>query len=194
MKFSWFKVWRRIAGASCGLALTLSASAAEMTAFELIKEGHRYVGEESKDKVNQIRSEKSVGGLTPNIWYVVYYDPDARMKAVEVKFGAGKKMDVQRPFRLFERAGGYRAMDRAKLKIDSDEAIKIAQKDGLLENVKLTNSEMILEKWEEEPTWKIELWAEKLRDPSKTVSIGHIYINAEDGKVVRRDLKIDRID
>jgi hypothetical protein len=170
------------------------ARAAEPTAFDLIKEGNRYVGEESKDKVNQIRSEKSVGGLTPNVWYIVYYDPDAKMRAVEVKFGAGKKMDVQRPFRLFERAGGYHALDRAKLKIDSDEALKIAQKDGLLEKVKLTNSEMNLERWEENATWKIKFWAEKLREPSKTVSIGEIFINAEDGKVVKRDLKIERID
>jgi hypothetical protein len=177
-----------------GLMVAAAAHGAEMTAFELVKEGNRYVGEESKNKVNEIRSEKSVGGLTPNIWYIVYYDPDARMKAVEVKFGAGKKMDVQRPFRLFERAGSYRAMEEAKLKIDSDDALKIAQKDGLLANVKLTNSEMKLQKWEEEPTWKIEFWAEKLREPSKTVSIGEIFVNATDGKVVRRDLKIERID
>ena len=43
------------------------AGGSEMTAFELIKEGNRYVGEESKDKVVQIRSEKSVGSLTPII-------------------------------------------------------------------------------------------------------------------------------
>src|SRR5262245_8518003 len=50
-----------------------SAPAAEMTAFELAKEGNRYVGEQSKDKVVQIRSEKSVASMIPDIWYVVYY-------------------------------------------------------------------------------------------------------------------------
>src|SRR3954447_8834637 len=77
------------------------AKAAELTAFELIKEGNRYVGEEAKDKIVQIRSEKSIGTLTPNIWYIVFYDVDATFKATEVKFGAGKKMDVKRPTRLF---------------------------------------------------------------------------------------------
>ncbi|HTL17277.1 MAG TPA: hypothetical protein VL793_08570, partial [Patescibacteria group bacterium] len=47
------------------------AYADEPTAFELIKEGNRYVGEQAKDRIVQIRSEKSVGTMTPNIWYVV---------------------------------------------------------------------------------------------------------------------------
>jgi hypothetical protein len=43
----------------------------EPTAFDLIKEGSRYVGEQANDKIVQIRSEKSVGPLTPKIWFVV---------------------------------------------------------------------------------------------------------------------------
>jgi len=177
------------------MALAPTLRAAEPTALALIKEGNRYVGEESKDKVTQIRSEKSVGSLTPNVWYVVFYDPDARMKATEVKFGAGKKLDVVRPFRLLERANAFSAMDRTKVKIDSDEALKIAQKDGLLEKIKLTNSKLTLEKGEEgTPVWKVQFWAEKARDTTRTVDIGQIVMNAEDGKVLQRDLHIGRID
>ena len=54
-----------------------SLRAAEPTAFDLVKEGNRYVGEQAKDKVVQIRSEKSIGGLDPAIWYVVYRDATA---------------------------------------------------------------------------------------------------------------------
>ena len=79
------------------MALTWPVRAGEMTAFQLIKEGNRYVGEESKNQVVQIRSEKSVVGMVPNIWYVVYYDPDATFHATEVKFGAGKKMGSEAP-------------------------------------------------------------------------------------------------
>ncbi len=169
--------------------------AAEPTALALIKEGNRYVGEDSKDKVTQIRSEKSIGGLTPNIWYIVYFDPDARMKATEVKFGGGKKLDVVRPFRLFERANAYMAMDRTKVKIDSDEALKIAQKESLVQKLKLTNSKLTLEKGEEGvPVWKVQFWAEKARDTTRTVDIGQIVLSAEDGKILLRDLRIDRID
>jgi len=120
---------------------------------------------------------------------------DARMKATEVRFDGGKKSDVQRPFRLFERAGSYKnLMDRSKLKIDSNEALKIAQKDGLLDRVKLTNSKLLIERWEDMPVWKITFWAERAREASKTVDIGQIFVNAEDGKVVHRDLHINRVD
>lgn len=195
MKLTWWNGSKTLVTALVLLTLTLSLRAAEPTALELIKEGNRYVGEDSKDKVTQIRSEKSIAGLTPNIWYVVFYDPDARMKSTEVKFGNGRKLDVVRPFRLIERATGFHAMDRSKLKIDSDEALKIAQKEGLLDKIKLTNSKLTLEKGEEGfPVWKVQLWAEKMREPSKTVDIGKIVISAEDGKVLERDLHINRID
>ena len=86
-------------------------------------------------------------------------------------------------------------MDRTKVKIDSDESLRIAQKDGLLDKVKLTNSRLTLEKGEEGlPVWKIQFWAEKARDTTRTVDIGQIILNAEDGKVLRRDLHIGRID
>src|SRR5687767_2880941 len=89
--------------AGAWLASSLGAMADEPTAFDLIKEGNKYVGEHAKDKVVEIRSERSIGGLTPSIWYVVYYDHTASMKAAEVKFGGGKFMDLKRPFRLLER-------------------------------------------------------------------------------------------
>ena len=85
------------------------AHADELTAFELMKEGDRHLGEEAKGRVVQIRSEKSVGTLSPNIWYVVYYDPDATAKATEIKFAAGKKIAVKRPARIIELGGsGHR--------------------------------------------------------------------------------------
>jgi len=77
--------------------LSQIANAGEPTAFDLVKEGNRHLGEEAKGRVVQIRSEKSVGGLTPNIWFVVYYDPDATAKATEIKFAAGTKVSVKRP-------------------------------------------------------------------------------------------------
>src|SRR5262245_20922035 len=167
----------------------------DATAFQLIKEGNRHVGEDAKDKVVQIRSEKSLGTLTPNIWYVVFYDLDATAKATEVKFGAGQKLAVKRPARVFELAGkAHLPMDREKLKIDSDKALETATKDPLLKNLKLLASRMTLERWEDAPTWKVRLWAAKLRNPNKDVDIGEVFISAETGKVLKTDLHIDRVD
>jgi hypothetical protein len=170
--------------------------AGEATAFDLIKEGNRYIGEQAKDKVVQIRSEKSIGSMEPTIWYVVYYDPTASLKAVEVKFGAGKMLDVKRPLRLLEPVtGGTNPMDREKLKIDSDEAIKTASKQPLLDHVKLTAVALKLEQSREgSPLWRVKFWAQKLRRPTDDVSIGEIHLSAVDGKVLKTDLHINRVD
>jgi hypothetical protein len=174
----------------------MATTAAEPTAFELVKEGNRHLGEEAKDRVVQIRSEKSVGGLTPNIWYVVYYDPDATAKATEVKFAAGTKVAVKRPARILEPiTGSHRELPKEKLKIDSDKAIEIARNEPLIKNLTLTNTELKLERGEEDqPVWRIKLWAAKIRKPSDTVSIGEVEISAENGKLLRNDLKPGRVD
>jgi hypothetical protein len=187
-----------------GASLPSPMRAAEATAFELIKEANRYVGEQAKDKVVQVRSEKSIGSMTPNIWFVVLYDPTATMKAQEVKFGAGKMLKVQRPFRLFEPVTkGDVPLDREKLKVDSDAALKTAQAEPLLKNLKLTASQLKLERVGEgvlgvsgpgEGAWKVRLWAAKLRDPSRDADIGEVWVSAFDGKVLKTDLNIDRVD
>jgi hypothetical protein len=186
------------------LSLALIVSAAEPSAFDLVKEANRYVGEQSKDKVVQIRSEKSVGSLTPTIWYVVFYDPTATLKSIQVKFGAGKMLDVKRPMRLLEPVtGGDAPLDKAKLKVDSDAAAKTALKEPLLQNLKVLATQLKLERVGDgvlgqsgpgEPIWKVKLWAAKLRDPGRDADIGEVWVSAEDGKVVKNDLHIGRVD
>jgi hypothetical protein len=184
------------------LAVNETEAADEPTAFQLIEAGNEHVGADARDRVVQIRSEKSVGGLTPNIWYVVYYDSDARFDATEVKFGAGKKLDVKRPMRLFEKVGGSdAALDKARLKVDSDRAIEIALKEPLLDRLTIRATELKLERAggkglgdERLPVWRVELWAEKLNNPKRQVNIGEVILSAEDGKVLEADLKISRVD
>jgi hypothetical protein len=176
-------------------ALTQVTNAAEMTAFELAKEGNRYVSDEAKDKIVQIRSDKSVNSMVPIIWYVVYFDQDAKFRATEVKFGAGKKLEVTRPMRMFERVShDYKPLETKDLKIDSDKALDIATKDPLLDKLTLKASQMWLDRGDEGPTWRVRLWAAKLKNPNSQADIGQIFISAEDGKVLRRDLHINRVD
>ncbi len=194
----------KLCAAFLAACLANIVSAAEPTAFELIKEGNRYVGEQSKDKIIQIRSEKSVGTLTPAVWYVVFYDPTATLKATEVKFGAGSMMSVKRPMRLLEPVtGGNAPLDRSKLKVDSDSAIKTALDEPLLKNLKVTATQLKLERAREavlgdagpdQPVWKLKLWAAKLKNPNKSAEIGEVWVSATDGKVVKNDLKINRVD
>src|SRR5271170_5443663 len=138
-------------------AVARVALAADPTAFELIKLGDPYVGVQSKDQVVEIRSEKSVGALTPDIWYVVYDDPDATLKAVQVKFGAGQKMDVSHPLRLLEPiTGADKVLDGTKFKVDSDKVQEIAASQPLLKNLALKAMQFTLDHGDLGPVWKVE--------------------------------------
>lgn len=177
-------------------ASVAAACADTPTALQLAREGNRYVGEQAKDKVVQIRSEKSVGDLNPNVWYVVYYDPTATFKAVEVKFGAGRMLDVKRPLRMLEPiTGGQEPLDMAKVKLDSDAAIKKAATDPLLEKLTVKATSARLERGEGGlPVWKIRIWAQKLRAPNSLADLGDIILLAEDGSVLKNNLHIHRVD
>ncbi|MBA4148600.1 MAG: hypothetical protein H0X66_10845 [Verrucomicrobia bacterium] len=193
MKMSFLKTILVAAVVAFGMAQ--SGFAKETTAYDLIKEGNKHVGEDAKGRVVEIRSEKSVGSLVPNIWYVVFYDPDATAKATEVKFGAGKKMSVKRPARILEFATGNAELDKEKMKVDSDAALETAKEEPLLKNVKLQASQMWLQRHRDYGhVWKVRFWAYKLRKPDQTTDVGHVYVSAETGKVVHNDLKINRID
>ncbi len=177
------------------MAFTRAALAGEPTALELIQTGNQYVGVQSKDKVVQIRSEKSIASLTPNIWYVVYYDPDATFKAVEVKFGAGQKMDVSHPGRFLERFTDEKLpLPVAKLKIDSDQAIKIATAQPLLKNLTLKATQLWLEHGDSGPQWRVKLWAAQLKNPNDDADIGVVIISSDDGSVIETDLHPNSVD
>jgi len=184
-----------LAIAVAAMGLSSSARADEMTAFQLVKKGNEYVGPDVRDQVVQIRSEKSVGGMFPTIWYIVYYDPDAAFRATEVKFGGGKKLEVKRPTRMIEFTNKDKdPLDRKKLNVDSDKALAIAEKDPLLDKLTLKASEMKLERSDEGPVWKIRLWAAKLRNPNDDANLGEVWVLADDGRVMKRDLHPDHVD
>lgn len=176
------------------------ASAAEPTAFDLMKKADPYVGEDARGKVVQIRSEKSIASLTPEIWYVVFYDPDATFKATEVRFAAGEKTDVKRPFRILEMVKADKIFDKSKLNTDSDAAIKIATSQPLLDNLTIKATQLWLDTNLKTdlsvtgPIWRVRLWAAKLAHPNRDVDIGDVFISCADGKVVKTDLHIDRVD
>jgi hypothetical protein len=183
---------------ACGMCRL--AVAAEPTALSLVKDANEYVGKEARDHVVQIRSDKSIGTLTPNIWYVVFYDPDATFKASEVKFEAGRKKEMKRPLRMLEYVKADKVLDREKIKVDSDEAIKIAIAEPMLKNLTLKATQLWLDLNLKPdmsvtgPIWKVRIWAAKLKNPNDNTDVGDVYVSAETGKVVQSDLHIDRVD
>jgi hypothetical protein len=126
---------------------------------------------------------------------VVYYDHDATFKTAEVKFGAGQELEVRHPLRQpFAYVNDKNLLDQKILKIDSDKAIKIAMAEPLLDKLTIRATQLWLQNIDGVPTWKVRLWAQKLRHPNDDANIGDVSIAAEDGKVVKSDLHINRVD
>lgn len=185
---------KALAAGSLLVLSTCAILAKEPTAFDLIKEGNRYVGELAKDKIVTIRSEKSVSDIIPSVWTVVFYDPATTTKATAVKFGSGKMMSVGQPVRVWAAMSGKsHELDRAKLKVDSDKALKTALKEPVLERVKVVASEMKLELYQKEPAWRVTLYAEKLKIPGKDANLGEVILSAETGEVIKNELKITKV-
>jgi hypothetical protein len=177
-----------LAGA-LGLVLARTSYAADPTAFALVTKGNEYVGVQSKDKILHIESDKSMGTLVPTVWYVDYYDPDAVMKRVEVKFGAGQELEVSHPVRPFEMpAKDEEVFDRTRLKVDSDQALKLAAAEPLLKPLTLRAAKLTLTGSDAGPVWKVELWSAKLSDPTEEANVGTVTLSAVDGNIVRADV------
>lgn len=167
-----------------------SASAAEPTVLDLVREGNRYVGEQFRDKVVLIRSEKSVATLTPQTWLLNYRNEFTSLKGIEVKFVGGKMADVDSSMR------GGRPFDLASLRFDSDKALNVVTNEPILKNLSLRATKISLERTGVNGVlaWHVQLWAARLRNPADSTSIGEILISAEDGSVLKNDLKISRVD
>src|SRR5204863_7842913 len=111
------------------------------------------------------------------------------------KFSNGKMVDVKRPLRLLQ-ATGHKSdpLPKEKLRVDSDEALKIATTQPSLENVTLKSTEMRLERGQaNEPIWKIQMWGSGPKAPEFETSLGDITISAADGKVIEADLKPEKV-
>ncbi len=170
------------------------AMAALPTAFVLMKAGDQYVGVQSKGRIVQIRSDKSVDGLTPQVWYVVYYDPDAIFKATQVRFDSGQETEVTRPGRLLEMASDeHKPFDMNLLKMDSDRAIQIATSQPYLNTLTLTATKLTLDHGELGPVWHVEIWATRGRSTNPSVDLGEVILSATDGSVIENDLHPNRV-
>jgi len=175
------------------LALPLAAAgqglpATNLTAFALVKEGDHFIAPQAKDKITQIHSEKSVGSLVPDVWYVDYYDSTTAFKVTEVKFVGSKVTEIKQPKHLLDAFNGTKLLEWRKLKIDSDRALAIALKQPLLKTTELKAAQLWLERTVVGSSWRIRFWTERLGRPGQTVDIGELYVSSKNGEVLKNAL------
>jgi hypothetical protein len=107
-------------------------------------------------------------------------------------------MEVKRPIRLLEPiTKADEPLSPGKLKIDSDKALAIAKQEPLLGKLTLKASRLDLQRRgmdDPTPVWIIRLWAAKLENPNDNADVGEVIISAEDGMVLKSDLKPANVD
>jgi len=103
-----------LAIAAIALGLGLSARAGDLTAYQLIKEGTGTLGEEAKDQVVQIRSEKIHRHHDADHLVCRLLRSGRLVQGDRSQIRGGQKMDVKRPFRVLEMASADKKLDRKK--------------------------------------------------------------------------------
>ena len=157
------------------------------TAFDLVRAGNKYLREPSQNKVVQIFGERISGVNLPVVWRIVSYDPEARLKAVEMQFANGTLQgDPARPFRLIEwfNKKAQEPLDSTRLKVDSNQAFEIALRELGNDAGPVKQTEMKLERGNRGlPVWRVIFWAAPKKGTSFPLRYADIVVSADDGKV-----------
>ena len=158
------------------------------TALQLARQGNAHVSERSKNQVVQITSSQVSIDSPRQDWRVTYYDPKARYKAVEVQFEDGQMTRVHEPARVLEifTPTAQKPLDFDKLKIDSDEALRITLGLPRIEEFTVRSVQLDLERgYGGLPVWQVRLYGGTAGDPSAERALGYAIILTEDGKVLK---------
>jgi len=125
-----------------------AAVLSKATALQLLQKGNSYVSPRTQNRVLQMVSGRALVGEAPQNWRIVYSDDKATYNAVEVRFAAGEMERVFEPSRIFDlfSFGSPKTLDMAKVKIDSDQAIRLATTEFETEAVEIKFVELKLER------------------------------------------------
>jgi hypothetical protein len=161
------------------------------TALQLVRQGNTHVSERSKDKVVQILSDRTAIDSSPQNWRILYHDPKARYKLVEVQFEDGKMSRVHEPTRLlgFLTPQAQKPFDIEKLKIDSSDALKITLNLPAIKSLNVQSAMLELQRgYGGSPVWKVTLFGSSESEPLKEKSLGYVILLTDDGKVLKETL------
>jgi len=161
------------------------------TALQLVKLGDHYVSEDSHDQVIEIVSDKSVDDLTPKNWRVIYRIQQAVFRATEVQFADGKMTRIREPNRFFQALSpnARKALDLSKVKLDSDDALKIVMDLPEVRAASVIAVQMRLARgYGGLPVWTVNLFGESDSKLTNEKNLGTIELLADSGKILKNTL------
>ncbi len=161
------------------------------TALQLVKLGDHYVSEDSHDQVIQIISDKSVDDLAPKSWRVIYHNQQATFHATEVQFMDGKMVRVREPNRVLQifAPNARKTFDLAKVRLDSDDALKIVMDLPEVRAASVIAVQMELDRgYGGLPVWSVDLFGESQSKLADEKDLGTISLLADSGKILKNTL------
>jgi serine/threonine protein kinase len=168
-----------------------NVSPKNFTALELVKLGNHYVSDNAHDQVIAIISDKTVGDLSPKNWRVIYHNEKASFNATEVQFADDKMIRVREPNRFLQifSPGSSRALDLSKIKLDSDDALKILMDLPQVRAASVIAVQMELERgYGGMPVWTVNLFGESDSKLTDEKNLGTIQLLADSGKILKNTL------
>ena len=119
-------------------------------------------------------------------WRIVYYDPKATYKTVEVRFEGGEMVRVHEPTRLLGVFNTPKPLDFEKLKVESDQALRIALALPSVQELSVRSVELELERgYAGAPVWNVRLFGGITAESPTETSLGYATIFADDGRVLK---------
>jgi len=148
------------------------------TAFEVLKEARKKLGEPVSK--NLLRMESEYARLRPRHWWVRFYDADVTLK-VRALYMIGSEMNRNiTPGNIFDGGNAEFIINPEQLKYDSEKCIAFIQKACKDSNIPLQSLHVRLEKphpGESNPIWYFELL------DAQEEALGRLSISATTGRV-----------
>jgi serine/threonine protein kinase len=151
------------------------------TVLDLVSKGNSHVPEIAKNKILRAEAARFQVGTVPQRWRLTYYDPNAQYDAIELRFEKGQMARLHEPTRLLGvlNPQAPKPMDIEKIKIDSDEAVRIAVGLPTVASLSIKTLELELERGTGGvPVWKVRLFSIGQLE-------GSVNIAADDGKILK---------
>lgn len=177
--------------AATQLTNTPAVRLSKATALQLLQKGNSYVSARSQNHLLEVTASRAPLHEPPQSWRFVYYDDKTTYNAVAVRFEGGEMERVYEPNRFLElfTPGAQKTLDLAKVKVDSDKAIRIATAEAAAGELVAKFVELKLERgYGGLPVWNVKLFGVVPGKAAEDSSMGYVIVLAEDGKVLKKAL------
>jgi len=182
------------------LALTLVVASFSpsfaLTAYQAKDVAKREVNDVAKKSLVQIHGKRGAVGVYPLEWEILFYDPYADQDGTKVKVAGNVITQITQGYTQMDKARIFaykqdEILDPTRLKVDSNEIVKILSRSSALNNVKITSVDLSLSKMSKgamgSAMWSVVMYAKDSKQ--EEVEFGKAQINAESGQILQ--LKID---